>query len=202
MVPRRLSALCLSPGVAEGAGWVEAGQSNLLDKEGEMASKQLMATLAGGVTAGVLGYVFYGLLLTDFYEGNLGSATGVYRDVPIFWAFGAGQLLWAGFLTMVMGWRGDASAGAGFKTGGIVGLIMGASINLTMYGTANIANLTASLVDPIVAMIGTAIVGAVIGVVLGMGGGSAAPAAASAPPPPPPPPPPPDEHTGGDAAGF
>ena len=178
-----------------------------------MVTKQFtMATLAGGVTAFVLGYLFYGLLLMDFYNGNLGTATGVYKEVPIFWSLAAGQLLWAGFLTMVMGWRGDASAGAGLKTGAIVGLIMGGSINLTMYGTANIANLTASLVDPVVAMIGTAITGAVIGLVLGMGSGSAEPAVASAPtspsasaptpPPSPTSPPPSAEHDGEQSAGM
>ncbi len=101
---------------------------------------------------------------------------------------------------MIMGWRGDSSAGAGFKTGALVGLVLGLSLNFTFYGTANIANLTATLVDPIIVVIQTGITGAVIGTVLGTGSAAAVPAHASAPPPPPAPAA--DEHTGEHSAGM
>ena len=168
-----------------------------------MAAKQFtMATLAGGVAVLVMGFLLYGLLLMDFYTAN--AAPGAYKEVPIWWALIGGQVLFAGFLTMIMGWRGDSSAGAGLKTGALVGLVLGASFNLTSYGTANIANLTAALVDPIIAMIMTGITGAVIGVVLGMGSAPAvdAPASIAEPAPPPPPPPAADEHTGERSAGI
>ena len=167
-----------------------------------MVTKQFtMATLAGGVAAMVVGYVFYGMLLLDFYATNAGSATGVYKDVPIWWALILGQVLFAAFLTIIMGWRGDSSAGAGLKTGALVGLVLGLSVNFTFYGTSNIANLTATLVDPIISVIQMGITGAVIGAVLGMDSTVAAPAAAGAPPPPPPPPATP-EHPGEQSAGM
>ena len=169
-----------------------------------MATKQFtMATLAGGVAAMVVGYLAYGMLMESFYLSNTGSATGVYKEVPIWWALIGGQVLFAAFLTLIMGWRGDSSAGAGLKTGALVGLVLGASFNLTFYGTANIANLTATLVDPLVSMILTGVTGAVIGAVLGMGSGAAEPAvAAPAAAPPPPPAPPAAEHTGEHSAGM
>ena len=170
-----------------------------------MAAKQFtMATLAGGVAALVLGYLFYGLLLTDFYASNTGSATGVMKEVPIWWALILGQVLFAALLTMIMGWRGDSSAGAGLKTGALVGLVLGLSFNFTFYGTANVANLTATLVDPIVAVIQTGIMGAVIGAVLGMGSAPAVetPASTAEPTPPPPPPPAADEYPGERSAGI
>ena len=167
-----------------------------------MVTKQFtMATLAGGVAAMITGYVFYGMLLMDFYATNTGSANGVYKEVPIWWALILGQVLLAAFVTMILGWRGDSSAGAGLKTGALVGLVLGLSLNFTFYGTANIANLTATLVDPIIVMIQTGITGAVIGAVLGMGSAAAAPAYASAPPPPPPAPSE-DQHTGEHSAGM
>ena len=166
-----------------------------------MAAKKLtMATLAGGVAAIVVGHLFYGMLMVDFYATNVGSATGVYKEVPIWWSLILGQVLFAGFLTMIMGWRGDSSAGAGLKTGALVGLVLGLSLNFTFYGTANIANLTATLVDPIIVVIQTGITGAVIGTVLGTGSAAAAPAYASAPPPPSAPAA--DEHTGEHSAGM
>ena len=165
-----------------------------------MPSKQFtMATLAGGVALLVTGYLIYGMLLMDFFTAN--AAPGVYKEVPIWWALIAGQVIFAGFLTMILGWRGESSAGAGFKTGALVGLIVGASLNLTMFGTANISTLTATLVDPIVGIIQVGITGAVIGAVLGMGSGAAEPAMA-APAAPAPPPPAPDQHTGEHSAGM
>ena len=165
-----------------------------------MATKQFtMATLAGGVAAMIVGYLLNGLLLMDFYTTNVGSASGVYKEVPIWWSLILGQVLFAGFLTMIIGWRGDSSAGAGLKTGALVGLVLGLSINFTFYGTANIANLTATLVRPVVIMIQTGIIGAVIGAVLGIGSAPAVPAYTSAPPPPAPDA---DQHTGESSAGM
>ena len=166
-----------------------------------MALKKLtMATLAGGIAAMVVGYLFYGMLMVDFYTTNVGSATGVFKEVPIWWSLILGQVLFAGFLTMIMVWRGDSSAGAGVKTGALVGLVLGLSLNFTYYGTSNIANLTATLVDPIIVVIQTGITGAVIGAVLGMGSAAAAPASTSAPPPPPAAGA--DQHTGEQSAGM
>ena len=168
-----------------------------------MATKKLtMATLAGGVAAMVVGYLLNGMLMMDFYTTNVGSATGVFKEVPIWWSLILGQVLFAGFLTMIIGWRGDSSAGAGLKTGALVGLVLGLSLNFTFYGTANIANLTATLVRPVVIMIQTGIIGAVIGAVLGVGSAAAVPAYTSAPPPPPPPAPAADQHTRERSAGM
>ena len=139
-----------------------------------MASKQLMATLAGGVAIFFLGFLLYGVLLMDFFLANTGSATGVMREVPTWWALVVGQVLTAALLVMIMGWRGDASAGAALKTGALVGLIWALSVDFTFYGTTNSLNLTATLVDPIVFMIQLGITGAVVGALLGRGSTPAA----------------------------
>ena len=172
-----------------------------------MATKQFtMATLAGGVAVFVMGFLLYGLALADFFAANAGTATGVMKEAPLMWSLILGQVITAAFLVMVMGWRGDSSAGAGLKTGALVGLISGFGGSFTFYGVANIANLTFALVDPIVYMIQLGVGGAVIGAVLGMGSTAAveAPASTSASPPAPPPPPAPvaDEHTGEQSAGM
>ena len=153
-----------------------------------MAAKQFtMATLAGGVAVFVMGFLLYGMAMADFFAANGGTATGVMKEAPIMWSLAIGQFVTAGFLVMIMGWRGSASVGAGLKTGALVGLVLGFGTNFTMYGVANLSNLTATLVDPVIFMIQLGVGGAVIGAVLGMGSTAAAPAATSAPPPPPPP---------------
>lgn len=149
-----------------------------------MATKQFtMATLAGGVAVFLMGFLLHGLVLADFFAANGGTATGVMKEAPIMWSLAIGQVVFAGFLVAIMGWRGDASVGAGLKTGAIVGLVMGLGIDFTMYGVTNVSNLTATLVDPIIFAIQLGVGGAVIGAVLGMGSTAAAPAAASAPAP-------------------
>ena len=94
-----------------------------------------------------------------------------------------------------MGWRGDSSAGAGLKTGAIVGLTVALGIDFTLYGVMNLSNLAATLVDPIVFMIQLGVAGAVIGKVLGMGSTAGEPAYTSAPPPA-------QEHTKERSAGM
>ena len=120
------------------------------------------------------------------------------------WSLILGQVMLAAFLVMVVGWRGDSSALAGLKTGALVGLILGLGNELTFYGVANISNLTATLVGPVVYMIQLGVGGAVIGAVLGMGSAPAVdePASTAEPAPAPPPPPAADEHTGERSAGM
>ncbi|MFM6184149.1 MAG: hypothetical protein ACKPA8_22125, partial [Dolichospermum sp.] len=43
------------------------------------AKKRMMATLAGFIVYFVLGFLLYGILLSDFMRANTGSATGVMR---------------------------------------------------------------------------------------------------------------------------
>ena len=170
-----------------------------------MAAKQFtMATLAGGVAVFVMGFLLYGLALADFFASNAGTATGVMKEAPLMWSLILGQVMLAAFLVMVVGWRGDSSALAGLKTGALVGLILGLGNELTFYGVANISNLTATLVGPVVYMIQLGVGGAVIGAVLGMGSAPAVdePASTAEPAPAPPPPPAADEHTGERSAGM
>jgi len=134
------------------------------------AKKRIMATLAGFVTFFLLGWLFYGMLLMDFYSTNAGSATGVMRGETemVWWALAVGNLFQAYLLVYIFGkWANITTFGGGFQAGAMIGLIIGYGFNLTMYGTSNIMNLTASLVDPLVVAIMMGMTGGVIGVVLG-----------------------------------
>ena len=65
----------------------------------------LIATVVGAVTLFVVGGVFYGVL-ADFFANDVSKA------VPIWWALGLGELLYAAVLTLVLGWKGVASVGS------------------------------------------------------------------------------------------
>lgn len=137
-----------------------------------MNTKVLLAALVGGVTSFLLGWVFYGLLLADFFAANAGTATGVMKDdtsmgwIPLI----VGNLTTGLLFAMIYSrWAGITT----FKTGAIggawVGLLMGLSYDMVALGTTNIMNTTAALVDPLVWAVMSAISGGMVGWALGYG---------------------------------
>lgn len=134
------------------------------------AKKRILATLAGFVVYFILGFLFYGVLLMDFYASNVGTATGVMRsdDDMQWWALIAGNVMMAYLLVYIFGnWANITSFVAGLKAGAMIGFIMALGFGLNMYGTTNISNLTATVVDTfaMAAMMGAT--GGAVGWVLG-----------------------------------
>ena len=54
--------------------------------------KLAIGTIGGGVVMWALGFLIFGTLFANFYAANAGSAEGVARDVPIYWAQVVGLL--------------------------------------------------------------------------------------------------------------
>ena len=134
----------------------------------------LIGTVAGGVVAFVMGYLLYGVLLASFFEGQMGSATGLTREAPIWWADVVGTLSIAMLVTLAIGWTSGSSMMDGLKTGALVGFLLWLGADLVIYATFNFSTLTAALADPVVELIRWGIAGAAIGAVSGGGGGGEA----------------------------
>lgn len=134
-----------------------------------MNENSMMPTLVGAVVLFVAGFLIYGLALAGFYESNAGTATGVVKDMLWVWLI-LSTLAYAALLTLVLGWAGSTDPGSGFRTAAVVGLLMAISIDFGQYAMTNVANLTLTIVDPIVAAVHGGIGGAVIGMMLGKGG--------------------------------
>jgi hypothetical protein len=134
------------------------------------AKNRILATLVGFVVLFLLGWLLYGFLLMDFYQANSGSATGVMRtdDEMVWWSLIVGNIMQAYLLVYIFGkWANINTFSGGLKAGLIIGLITGFAYNLMMYGTSNLSNLTAALVDPFVSATMLAVAGGVIGWMLG-----------------------------------
>lgn len=134
------------------------------------AKKRIMATLAGFVVFFMLGWLVYGMLMMDFFAANAGSATGVMRSDTemVWWALVVGNILQSYLLVYIFSkWNSVNSFGSGLQAGATIGLILGFGFDLTMYGTSNMMNLTATLVDPLVIAAMMGITGGVIGMVIG-----------------------------------
>ena len=131
---------------------------------------QILASLLGCIVLFLLGGLFYGTLLADFYASNAGSASGTMRsdEQMVWWALVLGNLFQAYFMVYIFSKLANITTFMdGLKAGAVIGIITGLWLNMIMYGTSNIMNLTASLVDPVVTAVMMGIAGGVIGMILG-----------------------------------
>ena len=143
----------------------------LLTKTTIMNTKNfIVGGLIGGVVYFLLGWLFYGNLMNQFFIDHPGTATNVDRpmDQFVWWSLGLGNLLFGFLLAYVFARSGVATLTSGLIVGGIVGFLACAAIDFTMYGTTNIASKQMVAADIAVFTVMSAIVGAIIGAVNGM----------------------------------
>ena len=132
-----------------------------------MEMKRLLTgTIVGGILMYGLGWLIWGTLFTEFFAANGGSATGVSRDSGILWAQIVGNLALAALYTMAIIKTGATSIADGAKVGAITGFLVWFGVDFIEYSHSNISNLTATLADPALELVRTAIVGAGIAMVL------------------------------------
>lgn len=125
----------------------------------------LLATVAGAVTLFVVGGVIYGLL-EDFF------ANDVARTVPVWWALGLGELLYAAVLTLVLSWRGVVSGWEGFQAGALFGALLGLGMALMGYATMDDVQTLATVGGhTLIGIVNNGTAGALIAVVLNRGWG-------------------------------
>lgn len=134
-----------------------------------MDTKRFAAgTLVGGTILYAAGYLIFDLAFASFYAANAGSATGVARDPQLVWAVALGSLSYAALVTLAIGgWAGSSDIGAGVRMGAVVGFLLWCTADFILYGVQNVANLTRTVVDPLLELVRGGIAGGVIAVVLG-----------------------------------
>ena len=131
------------------------------------AKRFVVGTLVGGMVLYAVGYVIFTRAFAAFYAANAGSATGVDRGGELFWAVALANLAYAGLVMFAIGNRVDSlSVGEGATIGAIVGFLLWCTADFVVYGTTNIANLTRTVVDPLLEIVHGGIGGAVIAAVL------------------------------------
>ena len=131
------------------------------------AKRFILATLAGAITLFLLGFLFYGVLLMDFFHEAAGSSAVVYREETILSAIFLGEVARAALVTKIFGWASIKTFMGGVKGGATFGVLVALGINLIFYGVTTMYTMNAALVATIVALIRFAIAGGVIGWVSG-----------------------------------
>jgi hypothetical protein len=131
-----------------------------------MFTKQnLLATLAGFVVMFLLGYAIWGVATVDFYESH--TLTNILKDPPDMLFIVLGNLIAAFALSSLYGkWaRGVHSFSEGFQFGTWIGIFVGLGIGLLWYGTSELMDMTAHLVEAVLYIVYYGIIGAVIAIV-------------------------------------
>lgn len=134
--------------------------------------KFLVSGLVGGIVSFFAGYLIYGVLLMDFFTKNAGSATGVNRPTTemIWWALIAGSIFWGLMYSYIFNrWANIVTLGGGMMAGFVIGLLMMAGFDLTMYATSNLMNLTGTIADIICGAVMGALTGGAVGLMNGVG---------------------------------
>ena len=132
------------------------------------AKRSLTGALVGAIVLYATGYLIFDLAFANFYSTNVGSATGVERGGQLVWAMPVANLTYGALITFAIENRtGILLIGEGAKIGAIVGFLLWCTVDFCFYSTTNIANLTRTVVDPLLEAVHGGIGGAVIAVVLG-----------------------------------
>lgn len=131
--------------------------------------KLFMGGIVGGILFFLLGWLIYGMLLMDFMNNHTGAAGNVSRSEPDFLYLAIGNLA-MGFVLAYIFVKGNVNSMAnGFITGGIVGLLIAVGYDCMIYATTTVISKTAMAADVAVSTVMTAVAGAVVAMVMGMG---------------------------------
>jgi hypothetical protein len=131
--------------------------------------KLLTGGIAGGIVFFLLGWLIYGKLLMGFMNDHQGLAGNISRPEPDFMYLIIGNLAMGFLFAYIFVRSGVTSLAGGLVTGGIVGLLMGVGVDCITYATTTVTSKTAMAADVAGLIVMTAIGGAVIAAVIGMG---------------------------------
>jgi len=133
-------------------------------------NKILLAGILGGVTQFILGWIVYGMLLTEFMAANTGGP-GVNKpmeEMSFAWII-VSNLAAGFFLAVIFGkYANINNASAGLKAGAIIGILMAVAVDTAMFATTYLYNMNSMMADIVMWTIMSSITGGVVGAVLGM----------------------------------
>jgi hypothetical protein len=138
-------------------------------------NKILKGGIAGAVVYFFLGWLIYGMLLTDYMQANTNQCLMKPMEQMTWWAIILSNVVMGIFLATVFSWSNISSAASGAKSAAFIGLMIALSYDLSFYSMSTMyPSLSPLFVDVLVCTVMNAITGAVVGSVMGMGSKQAA----------------------------
>ena len=96
-----------------------------------MSTRAILAGIAGGIFAFLLGWLIFGMLLMDFYTANTTEYAGLMKDPPSIVLILLCNLIWGLLFAFVFDkWAGFRTIGRGIVGGIILGLSIMLSFDL------------------------------------------------------------------------
>ena len=135
-----------------------------------MDGKRLLTgVVVGGIAMFALGWLVFDLAFGSFYDANSNLPASAVRDTSILWAGVAGSVALAVLVTFAITWAGATSFGSGVKVAAIVGFLLWLGVDLIRYSFIDGQNLTVTLLDPVLEIFRTGLVGGILAVTLNRG---------------------------------
>ncbi len=130
--------------------------------------KIILPGLAGGVVFFFLGYLFYAVLFKNMMVCPI---AGVERpmDQMVWWSLMLGCLFYGVLLAFILAKSTDVSLITGIFTAAIIGFLVSGYYDFTMHATTYLLGKKALLCDVAISTVMSAITGAVVAFVAGLG---------------------------------
>lgn len=134
-----------------------------------MNVKTLIGGLVAGVTAFLLGWIIYGMLLMDYFTNNMVKYEGLTKDPMEMWAIVVSNLALGLLLAYVFNGSGVKTAGNGVASGALFFGLFAVGVDMMFYAQMNLISLQLICVDVLASLVMGALVGAVLGWWMGRG---------------------------------
>ncbi|MDZ4758613.1 MAG: hypothetical protein SGJ10_10835 [Bacteroidota bacterium] len=135
-----------------------------------MNNKTIISGIIGGVAFFLLGWLIYGMMLDSFMKENMSQAVARKMEEMVWWALILSCFVNGYFLSLMLGWSNTQSMSIGLQKGAIIGLLIGLGMDLGMHAMSTVfLNMNALIVDVAACTVMNAIVGGIIGMIMGMG---------------------------------
>jgi hypothetical protein len=132
-----------------------------------MLTRVLAATVAGGIVFFLLGFIIYGVVLQDaVMKPNMNSFPGLLYEVPVWIPLILANLVSAFTLAIIFDrWAGIRTFAGGMQLGAVIYFLFSLANQLL---AVSMMNLTKNYAPQIADVIGSSIMGAVAGGVIGL----------------------------------
>ena len=136
-----------------------------------LTNKVLVGGLVGGVVFFLLGWLVYGIIMTDFMTANMNQCAVLPMEQMVWWAIILSNFAYAFLIAVLIGRTKSYGLVSGALLAATIGMLMGISIDFGQYSMTTMftGGLTAVVVDVAVQTVFAAIGGGIIGAVMGMG---------------------------------
>jgi hypothetical protein len=132
-------------------------------------NKILIGGLVGAVVFFFLGWLIYGVVLSDYMLNNYDQSLSRPEEDMIWWAMILSSLASGFLIAVILNWSNSITCMDGAKKGAILGFLLSVSLDFSFYSMSTMfLSFTPVIVDVITYVVYWAIAGAVVAYAMGL----------------------------------